>query len=110
MTTFRPAWANAISCRLAWRGNSLCLALFGRAGEKKIYRCPDDWERRLPPPPPNCEHLLVGGHLILLNRRRFLVVDVFHCEVNSSGAFTALVTNRGFVNDARRHLFSVVSK
>jgi hypothetical protein len=26
----------------------------------------------------NCEHLLVGGHLILLNRTRFLVAEVFH--------------------------------
>jgi hypothetical protein len=110
MTNFRPAWANAISCRPAWRGNSLCVALFRRACEKRITVVPMNWERRLPPPPPNCEHLLVGGHLILLKRRRFLVVDVFHCEVNSSGSFTALVTNRGFVNDARRHLFSVVSK
>ena len=30
-------------------------------------------------------------------------------EVNSSGSLTALVTNRGLVNDARRRLFSFVS-
>jgi hypothetical protein len=36
----------------------------------------------LPPAPPNCEHVLVGGHLILLNHRTLLVVDVFHFEVN----------------------------
>ena len=49
---------------------------------QKIYRRPADLERRLPPAPPNCEHVLVGGHLILLNRRTLLVVDVFHFEVN----------------------------
>jgi hypothetical protein len=48
---------------------------------KKMLRCPEDMERRLPPPPPDCEHVVIGGHVVLLNRRTFLVVDVFHLEL-----------------------------
>jgi hypothetical protein len=48
---------------------------------KKIVRCPDDLERRLPPPPPECEHVVIGGHIVLLNRRTLLIVDVFHLEI-----------------------------
>ncbi len=44
----------------------------------RIYAVPDDLERELPPPPPNCEHVFIGGHVVLLNRRTFVVVDVFH--------------------------------
>lgn len=47
----------------------------------KIVRCPDDLERHLPPPPPDCEHVVIGGHIVLLNRRTFLVVDVFHLGI-----------------------------
>lgn len=45
---------------------------------KKLYRCPVDLERRLPPPPPGCEHVIISGHVVLLNRRTFAVLDVFH--------------------------------
>lgn len=48
---------------------------------KKMYPCPEELERRLPPPPPDCEHALIGGHVVLLNRRSFLVVDIFHFEL-----------------------------
>jgi hypothetical protein len=48
---------------------------------KKMERCPEDLERRLPPPPPDCEHVFIGGHIVLLNRRTFMVVDVFHFEI-----------------------------
>ena len=44
----------------------------------RIYVVPVDLERELPPPPPNCEHVFIGGHVVLLNRRTFVVVDVFH--------------------------------
>ena len=44
----------------------------------RIYAVPVDLERELPPPPPNCEHVFIGGHVVLLNRRTFVVVDVFH--------------------------------
>ena len=43
-----------------------------------MYAVPVDLERELPPPPPNCEHVFIGGHVVLLNRRTFVVVDVFH--------------------------------
>jgi Ni/Co efflux regulator RcnB len=44
----------------------------------RIYVVPVDLERELPPPPPNCEHVFIGGHVVLLNRSTFVVVDVFH--------------------------------
>lgn len=47
---------------------------------KKIRRCPEDLERRLPPPPRDCEHVVIGGHIVLLNRRTFMVLDIFHVE------------------------------
>ena len=47
---------------------------------KKYYRCPDELERELPPPPPDCAHVLISGHIVLLNTRNFQIVDVFHFE------------------------------
>lgn len=49
---------------------------------KKIEPCPPELVRELPPPPPDCEHVIIGGHIVLLNRRDFMVVDVFHFELN----------------------------
>jgi len=49
--------------------------------QKRLQPCPEDLERRLPPPPPDCAHVLVGGHIVLLNRRTNIVVDVFHFEI-----------------------------
>jgi Ni/Co efflux regulator RcnB len=48
--------------------------------QKRLQPIPEDLERRLPPPPPDCAHVLVGGHIVLLNRRTNIVVDVFHFE------------------------------
>ena len=48
---------------------------------ERVYPCPPEMVRVLPPPPPDCEHVLIGGHVVLLNRRNFLVVDVFHFEL-----------------------------
>lgn len=48
---------------------------------KKYQPCPPELERRLPPPPPDCQHVVVGGHLVLLNVRTFAIVDVFHFEL-----------------------------
>jgi hypothetical protein len=45
--------------------------------EKRWYPAPVELERRLPPPPPDCAHVLIGGHIVLLNRRTNLIVDVF---------------------------------
>ncbi len=50
--------------------------------QKRLQPCPEDLERRLPLPPPDCAHVLIGGHIVLLNRRTNLVVDIFHFEVH----------------------------
>ena len=50
--------------------------------EKRMHRCPETLERELPPPPPDCEHVIIGGHLVLWNRRTNTVVDIFHFEFN----------------------------
>jgi len=46
-----------------------------------MRRCPRDLGRLLPPPPPDCRHVLIGGHIVLLNRRTYLIVDIFHFEL-----------------------------
>lgn len=46
----------------------------------KIQPVPEEFVQRLPPPPPDCEHAFIGGHLVLLNRKTFLVIDIFHFE------------------------------
>jgi hypothetical protein len=48
--------------------------------QKRLQPCPEDLERQLPPPPPDCAHVLIGGHIVLLNRRTNIVVDIFHFE------------------------------
>lgn len=50
--------------------------------QKKIEPCPPELVRVLPPPPPDCEHVVIGGNLVLLNRTNFVVMDVFHFEVD----------------------------
>ncbi len=47
---------------------------------KKIQNCPEELERRLPPPPPDCRHVVIEGHIVLLNTRNFLIVDIFHFD------------------------------
>ncbi len=48
--------------------------------QKRIRPCPIEIERRLPPPPPGYEHAIIGGHIVLLNRRTFVVLDIIHFE------------------------------
>jgi hypothetical protein len=48
--------------------------------QKRLQPCPEELERRLPPPPPDCAHVVIGGHLVLLNRKTNIVVDIFHFE------------------------------
>ena len=48
--------------------------------QKRLQPCPEELERRLSPPPPDCAHVLIGGHIVLLNRRTNIVVDIFHFE------------------------------
>jgi hypothetical protein len=45
--------------------------------QKRLYPAPVELERRLPPPPPDCAHVLISGHVVLLNRKTNLIVDVF---------------------------------
>jgi hypothetical protein len=45
--------------------------------QKKVYPCPVELERQLPPPPPETMHVLVGGNIVLLNRKTNVVVDIF---------------------------------
>jgi len=45
--------------------------------QKRWYPAPVELERRLPPPPPDCAHVLISGHIVLLNRKTNLIVDVF---------------------------------
>lgn len=46
----------------------------------RMEPCPEDLERRLPPPPEGYGHFLIGGHIVLVNRRSFFVLDIFHFE------------------------------
>lgn len=50
--------------------------------QKRIQPFPVELERRLPPPPPDCERVLIGGHVVLLNLRTNLVLAVLHFEIN----------------------------
>jgi Ni/Co efflux regulator RcnB len=50
--------------------------------QRKILPVPQDLDRCLPPPPPDCRHVVIGGHIVLLNARTNLVVDIFHFELN----------------------------
>jgi hypothetical protein len=45
--------------------------------QKHLYPAPVELERQLPPPPPDCEHVLISGHIVLLNLKTNLIVDVF---------------------------------
>ena len=49
--------------------------------QKKIQPAPEEIVRRLPPPPPDCENVVIGGHMVLLNRKTSVVVAVFHFEL-----------------------------
>ncbi len=48
--------------------------------QKHIQPCPPELEHYLPPPPPDCANVLIGGHIVLLNRRTNVVVDFVHVE------------------------------
>jgi hypothetical protein len=49
--------------------------------QKRIQPLPVELERELPAPPPDCAHVVIGGHVVLLNRRTNLVLAVFHFEI-----------------------------
>ena len=48
--------------------------------QKKLQPCPVELERRLPPPPPGYSHTIIEGHIVLVNRKTWAVLDVFHIE------------------------------
>jgi hypothetical protein len=49
--------------------------------QKKIQPAPVEIVRRLPPPPPDCQNVVIGGNIVLLNRKTNIVVDIFHFEL-----------------------------
>jgi hypothetical protein len=49
--------------------------------QKRLQPVPVDLERRLPPPHPECAHVLIDGHIVLLNQRTSVIVDIFHFEI-----------------------------
>lgn len=46
--------------------------------QKRIRPCPPEVEAYLPPPPAGYMHTVIGGNVVLVNRRTFFVLDVFH--------------------------------
>jgi hypothetical protein len=49
--------------------------------QKQIHPVPADLEVRLAPPPEGCRHVIIGGHLVLLNVRTNYVYSVVHFEI-----------------------------
>ncbi len=47
---------------------------------RRMHPCPEELEAQLPPPPPNCEHTIIGGHVVLVNVHTYMVLDIFHFE------------------------------
>ena len=47
---------------------------------KRMHPCPEELEAQLPPPPPECEHTIIGGHVVLVNVHTYMVLDIFHFE------------------------------
>jgi len=47
---------------------------------RRMHPCPPELVRELPPPPPDCENVIIGGHIVLWNRRTNIVVDIVHFE------------------------------
>ena len=45
--------------------------------QKRLYPVPVELRGYLAPPPPDCAHVLISGHIVLLNRKTNLIVDVF---------------------------------
>jgi hypothetical protein len=47
----------------------------------KMQPCPVEVMRYLPPAPEGYVHTVIGGNIVLVNRRTFFVMDVFHFEL-----------------------------
>lgn len=48
---------------------------------ERMQPCPEELEERLPPPPPDYAHVIIGGHIVLLNRKTSVVMDILHLEL-----------------------------
>lgn len=48
---------------------------------RQMHPCPVEVETYLPPPPVGYVHTVIGGNIVLVNRKTFVVVDVFHFEL-----------------------------
>jgi len=48
--------------------------------QKRIQPCPPELVRVLPSPPPDCAHVLVAGHIVLLNRKTNIILDIVHFD------------------------------
>jgi Ni/Co efflux regulator RcnB len=48
---------------------------------REMHPCPVEVVRYLPPPPEGYMHTIIGGHIVLVNRKTFFVLDVFHFEM-----------------------------
>jgi hypothetical protein len=46
-----------------------------------MHPCPVEVVRYLPPAPEGYMHTVIGGNIVLVNRKTFLVMDVFHFEL-----------------------------
>jgi hypothetical protein len=44
--------------------------------QREIHPVPEEFVHYLPPPPPDCEHVVIGGNIVLLNRKTHLVLDI----------------------------------
>jgi Ni/Co efflux regulator RcnB len=47
----------------------------------RMHPCPGEVERYLPPAPVGYMHTVIGGNIVLVNRKTFFVVDVFHFQM-----------------------------
>lgn len=47
---------------------------------KKIHPCPPELARQLPPPPAGYAHTVISGHIAVVNRRTYAVLDVVYVE------------------------------
>ena len=48
---------------------------------REMHPCPPEVVSYLPPPPPGYMHTIIGGHIVLVNRKTFFVLDIFHFEM-----------------------------
>lgn len=45
---------------------------------REMHPCPPEVVSYLPPPPPGYMHTIISGNIVLVNRKTFFVLDVFH--------------------------------